>query len=132
MHFRVRAAVLVGVRRRDRKLRDIMAYPRPRFEGCARRHSGKEATWANHIVCFCGNLFRKESQGFNEARKPCCPAPHSFFRRDCKLPAMFWLTGSYARWKKAPCGIECLVDRTRWYHLFCGKRNRRGSKCLAL
>ena len=42
--------------------------PRPRFEGCARQPSGQEAHSAN--------LFRKECQGCNEARKLSCPAPH--------------------------------------------------------
>ena len=40
--------------------------PRPIFEGCARQPSGQEATSAN--------LFRRECQGCNEARKPSCPA----------------------------------------------------------
>ena len=42
--------------------------PRPRFESCARQPSGHRATSAN--------LFRKECQVCNEARKPSCPASH--------------------------------------------------------
>ncbi len=45
--------------------------PRPGFESCARQPSGQEATSAN--------LFRKECQGCNEARKPSCAAPHIQF-----------------------------------------------------
>ncbi len=67
--------------------------PRPRFESCARHPSGQEANSAN--------LFRKDCQGCNEARKPICPAPHSIFRDDCHLPTMTRLTGGCARgWKR--------------------------------
>ena len=53
--------------------------PRPRFEGCARQPSGHEATSAN--------LFRKECQGCNEARKPSCPAPQFNLPRRLSPPS---------------------------------------------
>ena len=53
--------------------------PRPRFEGCARQPSGHEATSAN--------LFRKECQGCNEARKPSCPAPQFTLPRRLSPPS---------------------------------------------
>jgi hypothetical protein len=53
--------------------------PRPRFEGCARHPSGQEAKSAN--------LFRKECQGCNEARKPSCPAPQLNLPRRLSPPS---------------------------------------------
>jgi hypothetical protein len=53
--------------------------PRPRFEGCARQPSGQKAHSAN--------LFRKECQGCNEARKPSCPAPQLNLPRRLSSPS---------------------------------------------
>ena len=53
--------------------------PRPRFEGCTRQPSGQEAHSAN--------LFRKECQGCNEARKPSCPAPQFNLPRRLSAPS---------------------------------------------
>jgi hypothetical protein len=53
--------------------------PRPRFEGCARQPSGQRATSAN--------LFRKECQGWNEARKPSCTAPQFNLPRRLSPPS---------------------------------------------
>ena len=86
-NFRVRAALFDHPargalspphtsRRWDRQLRDK---PRPRFEGCARQPSGQEAHSAN--------LFRKECQGCNEARKPSCPAPQFNLPRRLSPPS---------------------------------------------
>jgi hypothetical protein len=75
--------------------------PRPRFEGCATQPSGQEATSAN--------LFRKECQGCNEARKPSCPAPQFNLPRNCHLPAMVRLTGGYAPRSRAGADWMFLV-----------------------
>jgi hypothetical protein len=59
--------------------------PRPRFEGCARQHSGQEATSAN--------LFREGVLGLQRGPRAKLPRQsNSIFRDDCHLPAMIRLT----------------------------------------
>ncbi len=76
--------------------------PRPRFEGCARQPSGQEARSAN--------LFRKDCQGCNEARKPSCTAPQINLPRRLSPPSH----GSADRRLRPVAGVWCCWRACSW------------------